>query len=71
MNFRKLAAIAGVSMLVFAACSSKTPAGSGAAPSGGSGAALTASTPAPAADTSKGKVKIGRASCRERVFITV
>jgi branched-chain amino acid transport system substrate-binding protein len=58
MNFRKLSAIAGVSMLVFAACSSNPPAGSGAAPSGGSGAALTASTPAPAADTSKGKVKI-------------
>ena len=56
MNFRKLAAIAGVSMLVFAACSSKP--GTSAAPSGGSGAALTASTPAPAADTSKGKVKI-------------
>ena len=58
MNFRKLSAIAGVSMLVFAACSSNTPAGSGAAPSGGSGAALTPSTPAPAADTSKGKVKV-------------
>jgi len=58
MNFRKLSAIAGVSMLVFAACSSNTPAGSGAAASGGSGAALTPSTPAPAADTSKGKVKI-------------
>jgi branched-chain amino acid transport system substrate-binding protein len=58
MNFRKLSAIAGVSMLVFAACSSNTPAGSGAAASGGSGAALTPSTPAPAADTSKGKIKI-------------
>jgi branched-chain amino acid transport system substrate-binding protein len=59
MNFRKLSAIAGMSMLVFAACSSSTPpAGSGAAPSaGGSGGALTPSTPAPAADTSKGKVK--------------
>jgi branched-chain amino acid transport system substrate-binding protein len=58
MNFRKLSAIAGVSMLVFAACSS-TPSGSGAAASAGSGgAALTPSTPAPAADTSKGKVKI-------------
>jgi branched-chain amino acid transport system substrate-binding protein len=59
MNFRKLSAIAGMSMLVFAACSSTTPpAGSGAAPSaGGSGGALTPSTPAPAADTSKGKVK--------------
>ncbi len=56
MNFRKLAAVAGVSMLVFAACSSKP--GTSAAPSGGSGAALTPSTPAPAADTSKGKVKI-------------
>jgi branched-chain amino acid transport system substrate-binding protein len=59
MNFRKLSAIAGVSMLVFAACSSNTPAGSGAAASAGSGgAALTPSTPAPAADTSKGKIKI-------------
>ena len=59
MNFRKLSAIAGVSMLVFAACSSNTPAGSGAAASAGSGgAALTPSTPAPAADTSKGKVKV-------------
>jgi len=58
MNFRKLSAIAGVSMLVFAACSSNTPAGSGAAASAGSGAALTPSTPAPAADSSKGKVKI-------------
>jgi branched-chain amino acid transport system substrate-binding protein len=59
MNFRKLSAIAGMSMLVFAACSSTTPpAGSGAAPSaGGSGGALTPSTPAPAADISKGKVK--------------
>ena len=59
MNFRKLSAIAGVSMLVFAACSSNTPAGSGAAASAGSGgAALVPSTPAPAADISKGKVKI-------------
>ena len=57
MNLRKLSAIAGVSMLVFAACSTTPPAGSGAAPSTGSGAALTPSTPAPAADTSKGKVK--------------
>jgi branched-chain amino acid transport system substrate-binding protein len=58
MNFRKLSAIAGMSMLVFAACSTTPPAGSGAAPSaGGSGGALTPSTPAPAADTSKGKVK--------------
>jgi branched-chain amino acid transport system substrate-binding protein len=58
MNFRKLSAFAGVSMLVFAACSS-TPSGSGAAASAGSGgAALAPSTPAPAADTSKGKVKI-------------
>jgi branched-chain amino acid transport system substrate-binding protein len=57
MNFRKLSAIAGVSMLVFAACS-QAPAGSGAAASAGSGgAALTPSTPAPAADSSKGKVK--------------
>jgi branched-chain amino acid transport system substrate-binding protein len=56
MNFRKLAAVAGISMLVFAACSTKT--GTSAAPSGGSGAALAPSTPAPAADTTKGKVKI-------------
>jgi branched-chain amino acid transport system substrate-binding protein len=57
MNFRKLSAIAGVSMLVFAACC-QAPAGSGAAASAGSGgAALTPSTPAPAADSSKGKVK--------------
>lgn len=55
MNFRKLSAIAGVSMLVFAACS--TPAGSGAPASAGASGALTPSTPAPAADTSKGKVK--------------
>jgi branched-chain amino acid transport system substrate-binding protein len=57
MNFRKLSAIAGMSMLVFAACSTTPPAGSGAAPSAGGSGALTPSTPAPAADTSKGKVK--------------
>jgi branched-chain amino acid transport system substrate-binding protein len=57
MNFRKLSAIAGVSVLVFGACT--TPAASTKpAASGGSGAAIVPSTPAPAADVSKGKVKL-------------
>jgi branched-chain amino acid transport system substrate-binding protein len=59
MNFRKLSAIAGVSMLVFGACT--TPAastGAGASAGASGGTAVVPSTPAPAADTSKGKVKL-------------
>jgi branched-chain amino acid transport system substrate-binding protein len=54
MKFRKLSALAGATMLVFAACSA-TPAAS-TKPSGAAG--LTPSSPAPAADTSKGTVKL-------------
>jgi hypothetical protein len=37
MNFRKLSALAGVTVLLFGACTTNTPAGS-AAPGGSSGA---------------------------------
>ena len=56
MKFRKLSALAGASMLVFAACSTTPPAatsGGSAAPSAGA-----PSSAAPSADTSKGTVKI-------------
>ena len=60
MNFRKLTAIAGMSMLVFAACS-QTPAGSTAPSAAASGAAPSGGAPSAAAtpgDTSKGTVNI-------------
>jgi branched-chain amino acid transport system substrate-binding protein len=55
MKFRKVSAIAGASLMLFAACNA-TPSGGGgsAAPAG---SALAPSSPAPAADTSKGTVK--------------
>jgi branched-chain amino acid transport system substrate-binding protein len=56
MNFRKLSAIAGASMLVFGACT--TPAASTKPAASGGGTAIVPSTPAPAADVSKGKVKL-------------
>ena len=56
MNFRKLSALAGVSVLAFAACS--TPPAASVAPSTGASGA-TGSQAAPASgDTSKGTVKI-------------
>jgi branched-chain amino acid transport system substrate-binding protein len=61
MNLRKLTAIAGVSMLVFAACSTP-PAGSTAPSAAASGAAPSGAAPSGAAatpgDTSKGTVNI-------------
>jgi branched-chain amino acid transport system substrate-binding protein len=56
MKFRKLSALAGATMLVFAACSTTPP----AATSGGSAApgSVAPSSAAPSADTSKGTVKI-------------
>ena len=57
MKLRKLSALAGASMLVFAACSTPPAAspGGSAAPGGSAGAPSSA---APSADTSKGTVKI-------------
>lgn len=52
MKFRKLSALAGATMLVFAACS--TPPAASAPPAGSGGAPSSA---APSADTSKGTVK--------------
>ena len=52
MKFRKLSALAGATMLVFAACS--TPPAGSVAPGGSAGAPSSA---APSADTSKGTVK--------------
>ena len=56
MKFRKLSALAGASMLAFAACSTPPAAspGGSAAPGGSAGAPSSA---APSADTSKGTVK--------------
>ncbi len=54
MKFRKLSALAGATMLVFAACSTTPPAAS-AAPGGAPGWRRAA--PAPSVDTSKGTVK--------------
>ena len=59
MNFRKLSALAGASMLVFAACGTNT---GSAAPSGSTGGSTapsgSASAPASSGDTSKGTVNI-------------
>jgi branched-chain amino acid transport system substrate-binding protein len=55
MNFRKLSALAGASLLVLSACTA-TPGATGPAGSGGTG--LTPSSPKPAGDSSKGKVTI-------------
>jgi branched-chain amino acid transport system substrate-binding protein len=55
MNFRKLSALAGASLLVLTACTA-TPGASGPAGSGSAG--LTPTVPKPAGDSSKGKVTI-------------
>ncbi len=55
MNFRKLSALAGASLLALSACTA-TPAASTPAGSGGTG--LTPSSAKPAGDSSKGKVTI-------------
>jgi branched-chain amino acid transport system substrate-binding protein len=54
MKFRKLSALAGVSVLVLSACSSTPAASTAPGASGG----LTPSTPQPAGDSSKGTIKI-------------
>jgi branched-chain amino acid transport system substrate-binding protein len=59
MNFRKLSAIAGVSMLVFAACGTTggTAAPSAGASTGAGSSPVAGSSAAASADTSKGTVK--------------
>ena len=57
MKFRKLGALAGVSLLVLSACSS-APAASTAPTGGASGSALQPSSAQPAGDSSKGKITI-------------
>jgi branched-chain amino acid transport system substrate-binding protein len=54
MKFRKLSALAGVSVLVLSACTSTPAASTAPGASGG----LTPSTPQPAGDSSKGTIKI-------------
>jgi len=57
MKFRKLGALAGVSLLALSACSS-TPAASTAAGASGGAGGLTPTVPKPAGDSSKGTVKL-------------
>src|SRR5215212_1531245 len=57
MKFRKLGALAGVSLLALSACSS-TPAASTAAGASGAAGGLTPTVPKPAGDSSKGTVKL-------------
>ena len=55
MKFRKLGALASVSLLALSACSSTPAASTAAGASGGTG--LTPTTPKPAGDSSKGTIK--------------
>jgi len=57
MKFRKLGALAGVSLLALSACSS-TPAASTAPGASGGAGGLTPTVPKPAGDSSKGTIKL-------------